>query len=487
MIETQPTTASTKGLPPGALLRPLAKIQGLPKGAVLRVLQGKTESATVSRGTEPIGATEPDTGRPVLQASPRAEENQAAATAEHPDVKARITEAVKGIKGAQLAGSRPEKDEARLEEKIDEEGQSPRTVRDYSGFRISVDSPAAHQQAAAALRKHFEVPDEQDEFDQGSAETGFHGHTLQVRDQSSPVTHEVQILPREVAEHADSRHDLYEKTRDGDKDAAAELKKANDADWRSFQVRNGTATKYRYGTTQANIPAGSQAAKALDKFRKSIPDADLAGDGKDVGAGGNGNQKEVALEGGDAVRERSAGGVLQREPGEAGKAGSGRRRVEPGQQGSLFAGAQSDAGQVQRDDAKSPKQKFKQLTNARKQSAKGEDENPNAWIGFDLDKTLARYDKWDGPAAIGEPLGVDEPDSAFNHLKQALADGKNVRILTARVADDPKGEARAAIEAWSRKHFGQAVPITDRKDHDMEKLYDDRAVPVEANTGKVLA
>ena len=47
------------------------------------------------------------------------------------------------------------------------------------------------------------------------------------------------------------------------------------------------APKYKFGNTQANIPAGSEASKALDAARARISDADLAGKGKDQGDGGN--------------------------------------------------------------------------------------------------------------------------------------------------------------------------------------------------------
>lgn len=45
--------------------------------------------------------------------------------------------------------------------------------------------------------------------------------------------------------------------------------------------------KYKFGNTQANIPDGSGAAKALELARSRIPDVDLAGKGKDIGDGGN--------------------------------------------------------------------------------------------------------------------------------------------------------------------------------------------------------
>jgi N12 class adenine-specific DNA methylase/broad specificity phosphatase PhoE/2'-5' RNA ligase len=48
-----------------------------------------------------------------------------------------------------------------------------------------------------------------------------------------------------------------------------------------------TATKYKFGSTQANIPAESEAAKALESARARISDSDLAGKGKEIGEGGN--------------------------------------------------------------------------------------------------------------------------------------------------------------------------------------------------------
>lgn len=43
------------------------------------------------------------------------------------------------------------------------------------------------------------------------------------------------------------------------------------------------ATKFKYGSTQANIPAESEAHSALETARSRISDSDLAGKGKDVG------------------------------------------------------------------------------------------------------------------------------------------------------------------------------------------------------------
>lgn len=260
----------------------------------------------VPRGTTvehpPIGETEPETGRPVLQQSPRPEVNQAAATAEHPAVKDALTDLVKPIEGAEMAGARDEKNPDRIDEKMEQEGQSPRTLRDYSGFRISVDSPEARDKVVQEIKNKFEVPDEQDEFESGHPDNAFHKHTLQVREPGSPVTHEVQILPREVADTVEDRHELYERAREGDQSAMAELKAANEADYQKFVQRTtnekGAANelessqaaeptkkasqesepKFKFGSTQANIPEDSEAAQALKTAREKIAPEDRAAD-----------------------------------------------------------------------------------------------------------------------------------------------------------------------------------------------------------------
>lgn len=264
------------------MLRLLKPAKGVPKGALIRALP-----------TKPIGATEPETGRPVLHASKDPEVNQDRATAEHDGVKRAIEDLVKGIPGAEMAGARAEKDEDRRDEKIEEEGQSPATVRDYSGLRIAVDSPEVAKQVAEALRKHFEVHAEQDEFEKGSEDFAFHAHTLNVRASGSPVTHEVQILPREVAEDANDEHGLYEKARAGDAKVAAQLKAHNEANYSAFKARQAgkapddKVPKHEKGSTQITIPAGSAAANKLDEFRKQIPAEHLSGQGSDPGVGGN--------------------------------------------------------------------------------------------------------------------------------------------------------------------------------------------------------
>lgn len=107
------------------------------------------------------------------------------------------------------------------------------------------------------------------------------------------------------------------------------------------------------------------------------------------------------------------------------------------------------------------------------------------WTGFDLDGTLAVYTTWRGLEHIGEPI-----PPMIDKVKQLLRIGVTVKIFTERVASTLKPEeierARSAIEKWCELHIGTVLPITAEKDLYMTECYDDRAVQVEYNTGKLL-
>lgn len=105
------------------------------------------------------------------------------------------------------------------------------------------------------------------------------------------------------------------------------------------------------------------------------------------------------------------------------------------------------------------------------------------WIGVDLDRTLAHYDKWVSETHIGAPIPL-----MLARVKKWIDDGKDVRIFTARVSGerkDPEG-IKIAIQRWCLDHIGVVLKITCEKDRRMLELYDDRAVQVEANTGKLI-
>lgn len=117
----------------------------------------------------------------------------------------------------------------------------------------------------------------------------------------------------------------------------------------------------------------------------------------------------------------------------------------------------------------------------------------SGWIGVDLDGTLAKYGGWNG-GAIGEPV-----ENMVSRVKEWIEEGQEVRIFTARVAasglvngqgvadDNGFAEAqRQLIGDWCEKHIGKRLAVTATKDLGMVELWDDRAVTVEENTGRIL-
>jgi hypothetical protein len=100
------------------------------------------------------------------------------------------------------------------------------------------------------------------------------------------------------------------------------------------------------------------------------------------------------------------------------------------------------------------------------------------WIGVDLDGTLAHYGAWVGPAHIGEPIAP-----MVERVKVWLSQGYEVRVFTARVANEADGVIAGVIQDWCEKHIGRRLEVTCQKDYGMIELWDDRCVQVIPNTG----
>jgi len=123
--------------------------------------------------------------------------------------------------------------------------------------------------------------------------------------------------------------------------------------------------------------------------------------------------------------------------------------------------------------------------------------NSNGWIGVDFDGTLAEYHGWTGWNVFGKPIAT-----MVDRVKRWVAEGKDVRIFTARVGIPGDFRSHAcrhtgerftsfmmieAIQQWTIKHIGVRLQVTCVKDVDMIEFWDDRAVQVVANTGHTLA
>jgi hypothetical protein len=111
----------------------------------------------------------------------------------------------------------------------------------------------------------------------------------------------------------------------------------------------------------------------------------------------------------------------------------------------------------------------------------------HGWVGVDLDGTLAKYEGWKDDGSVGEPI-----PEMVDRVKQMLAEGIDVRIVTARACHkkvDRGGvpgldhEQVTKIGDWCEKHLGKRLPVQFWKDYGMRQLWDDRAVQVIANEG----
>lgn len=99
-------------------------------------------------------------------------------------------------------------------------------------------------------------------------------------------------------------------------------------------------------------------------------------------------------------------------------------------------------------------------------------------VAVDLDKTLAFQDKFRGHEHIGKPI-----PEMLQRVKDWIKEGTKVVIFTAR-AHNPKNIP--PIKAWLREHLGTDLPVTNIKRPEFGKIYDDRAVTIQANTGRIM-
>lgn len=115
------------------------------------------------------------------------------------------------------------------------------------------------------------------------------------------------------------------------------------------------------------------------------------------------------------------------------------------------------------------------------------------WIGVDLDGTLAHYDTWKAWDDIGEPILL-----MLDRVKRWVADGKDVRIFTARGAwlfdickhtgvTFTREMVSSNIQDWLERQGLPRLKVTNRKDYRMVELWDDRAIQVIPNTGRTIA
>jgi hypothetical protein len=103
-----------------------------------------------------------------------------------------------------------------------------------------------------------------------------------------------------------------------------------------------------------------------------------------------------------------------------------------------------------------------------------------------FDGTLAHYEGWQSATHIGPPV-----PAMLARVKGWLEHGHPkygevaVKLVTARVSVlGQRDEFMDAWMEWCATHGLPALDVTNSKDYGMVELWDDRAVQVEANTGR---
>ena len=100
------------------------------------------------------------------------------------------------------------------------------------------------------------------------------------------------------------------------------------------------------------------------------------------------------------------------------------------------------------------------------------------WTGVDLDGTLAYYDRSSSSDVIGEPV-----PAMMAFVKKMIKHDIRVKIFTARVQDP---DQLSIIRNWLKENGLPELEITNVKDYYMHRIYDDRCIQVERNTGRLI-
>jgi len=205
----------------------------------------ETVTDTVAR-PQAVGVMELASGRKIVQPTDNPAVNQALATEAMPDYKARLLEAIRHIPGARLAASRDAKNPARLAEKIVGQGQPAETVSDYGAAQIAVSSLEAKGAVVAAVKRHFPVLRQQDNFAFGDPAYRYRSYSLQLQ-MPNGSSEELQIVPKEVLEANRQEHHDYKKVRNAElagrneDQARATARAINDSAMERFNSRNRVA------------------------------------------------------------------------------------------------------------------------------------------------------------------------------------------------------------------------------------------------------
>ncbi len=207
-------------------------------------LQGKPRLLTRTQ-RERVGQRDPKSGRRILQPTKSPIENERLAAENAPKLETKLSAIAARVPGARFARLRPQKNLARVDEKIGE-GKPAATISDYSAAQISAASPQAKDHLVREIKKEFPMINIEDRFLRGREDkAGYPSTNVQIK-LPNGATSEVQIVPMEVQQITDETHHLYKEGRDardvGDhktaRNAFAAATKMNRRAVQQFRKRN---------------------------------------------------------------------------------------------------------------------------------------------------------------------------------------------------------------------------------------------------------
>jgi hypothetical protein len=245
------------------------------KGRDESKLQGKPQPLTRTQ-RERVGRKDSGTGRQIVQPSRSPIQNERLAAENAPKLDTRLSVISAHVPGAKFERLRPQKNLARVNEKI-KEGKPAATISDYSAAQISAASPEAKDELIRQIKKEFPVISVEDKFLKGRTDKGgYPSANVQVK-LPNGATSEVQIVPREVQKITDQTHHLYKEGRNardaGDRRAAqsafAMANKMNRQAIQQFVERNNARTEMTDTQSagrhkQADQPANRQISKGQE-------------------------------------------------------------------------------------------------------------------------------------------------------------------------------------------------------------------------------
>lgn len=106
-------------------------------------------------------------------------------------------------------------------------------------------------------------------------------------------------------------------------------------------------------------------------------------------------------------------------------------------------------------------------------------------IAVDFDGTLVEYHSFQGIGVYGPPIQI-----MIDRVKKWIAEGHAVVIFTSRVYEHKRNyianEEHKMIKHWLAVQGLGDLPVTSSKWPQFNEIWDDRAITVERNTGRIL-